>query len=190
MCAKQITWGTIPIWSKQQKELSFLVPVIMPTDSNDDPHPGEESEHDVQAKKEFATFCFSFPWGSQPDGWCWGLKVQSVQTCLFVTAAAPRKRGSLWGCFQRVHFCVLDLSLHSGVGMAGLEMAGWPLLSVLPLRQGRLSFLESKSFYSVERWISEGQRKRNSRRQQAGADISWQNFQCGWGVRISHQQVL
>lgn len=84
-------------------------------------------------------------------------------------------------------------SLQSGVGMAGPEMAGCPLLSVLPLKQGHFSFLKSKSFYTVERWISESQRKRNSRKQQAGADISWQNFQCGWGgtcVRISHQQVL
>lgn len=56
--------------------------------------------------------------------------------------------------------------VQSGAGMAGLEIAGWPLLSVLPLRQGHFSFLKSRSFYTVERWISESQRNRNSRRQQ------------------------
>lgn len=40
-------------------------------------------------------------------------------------------------------------SLWSGVGMAGPEMAGCPLLSVLPLKQGHFSFLKSKSFYKL-----------------------------------------
>lgn len=57
MCAKWITWDMIPIWSKQQNALSFLVPAIMRTAYND-PQPGGESKRDMQAKMEFPTFCF------------------------------------------------------------------------------------------------------------------------------------
>lgn len=109
----------IPIWSKQQKALSFLVPVVMLTGSND-PHPGAESKHDVQAKKEFPTFCFSFQWGSQLDGWCWGLKVQSFSPhpprqapahAYLLHHQPPRTgtvcEGASWG----VHFCLLDWQL-------------------------------------------------------------------------------
>lgn len=189
MHAKWITWDMIPIWSKQQKALSFLVPVVVPTDSND-PHPGGKSKHGVEAKEEFPTFCFSFQWGSQLDEWCWGLKVQSfppyppkqapAHACFYITSHQEQGesvRVLPEGC---VSVCWTG-SLGSGVGMAGPEIADCPLLSVLPLKQGRFSFLKSQSFYTVERCISERQRKRNSRKQQAGADISWQNFQCGRG---------
>lgn len=184
MCAKWITWDTIPIWSKQQKALPFLLcclQILMTLTLEE--RANMMSKQRRHSQPSVFLFCEAASWMDDAEGRrCSPFPLIPPNRHLHVFVTPPRRRavceGASWG--RCISVCWTG-SLQSGVGMAGLQIADWPLLSVLPLRQGHFSFLKSKSFYKVERCISEWQRKRNSRRQQAGADISWQNFQCSWG---------
>lgn len=124
----------------------------MPTDSND-PHPGEESKHDVQAKKEFSNLLFFFSL-RQPAGWMM-LRGEGVvfyssfpQTSPYTSVCyitSTQEEGQTLRVLPEGAFLCWTGSLHSGVGMAGLEIAGWPVLSAAP-KEGMFQLAEIKVF--------------------------------------------